>query len=493
MGTGIAWAFTRSAFILAVSALDIDEMSGGRFRLGLGAGVKRLNETWHDVDYGKPAPHLRETIEATRLIMEKAPDRRADPLRGRLQGHRHQGLDPAPQAGPRAGADLRRRDAGGDVPDGRRRRRRADRPSDVPAALARRGGDPELRGGAPALRPAALRPRLHPHRHLRDRRRRGPRARRRAPHDRLLLDGPHLQAALGDARLRRRGGRRGRRVPQGRPGGGARSRSPTRWSRPTPPRARSTRSASGSPRRPSAATASSSPRPPTSSRPSRSASTSSKIVEAFGADHLVVRERLRRTSTNFCACRAAAARGRSRTSFGLERRQLPGRAAVLAPGRVSGRASARAGPGIPVVMVHVGEHVAEDQHPVGLAPEGDVSGRVPGTSITLKPPTSCPSLSAGRPCGRAREDARRRTARHGWSGWRSPISSGSSAAGTSSSGTRNGIPSCSQTSWLAPWWSGCAWVSAWVFTSCPSSCFRIRAGRLPRSRRRSGRRRPGRR
>ena len=72
IATGIAWAFTRSAFILAVSALDIDEMSGGRFRLGLGAGVKRLNEAWHDVEYGKPAPHLRETIEATRQIMEQA-------------------------------------------------------------------------------------------------------------------------------------------------------------------------------------------------------------------------------------------------------------------------------------------------------------------------------------------------------------------------------------------------------------------------------------
>jgi len=72
VATGIAWAFARSAFILAVTALDIDEMSGGRFRLGLGAGVKRLNETWHNVDYGKPAPHLRETIEATRQIMEQA-------------------------------------------------------------------------------------------------------------------------------------------------------------------------------------------------------------------------------------------------------------------------------------------------------------------------------------------------------------------------------------------------------------------------------------
>ena len=72
VGTGIAWAFTRSPFILAVSALDLDEMSGGRFRLGLGAGVKRLNETWHGVEYGRPAPHLRETLEAVRLIMQKA-------------------------------------------------------------------------------------------------------------------------------------------------------------------------------------------------------------------------------------------------------------------------------------------------------------------------------------------------------------------------------------------------------------------------------------
>ena len=72
VGTGIAWAFTRSPFILAITALDLDEMSGGRFRLGLGAGVKRLNETWHGVDYGRPAPHLRETIEAVRLIMQKA-------------------------------------------------------------------------------------------------------------------------------------------------------------------------------------------------------------------------------------------------------------------------------------------------------------------------------------------------------------------------------------------------------------------------------------
>jgi probable F420-dependent oxidoreductase len=72
VGTGIAWAFTRSPMILALEALDVDEASGGRFRLGLGAGVRRLNETWHGADYGRPAPHLRETVEATRLIVERA-------------------------------------------------------------------------------------------------------------------------------------------------------------------------------------------------------------------------------------------------------------------------------------------------------------------------------------------------------------------------------------------------------------------------------------
>jgi alkanesulfonate monooxygenase SsuD/methylene tetrahydromethanopterin reductase-like flavin-dependent oxidoreductase (luciferase family) len=85
VGTGIAWAFTRSPMIVALSALDVDEISGGRFRLGLGAGVKRLNETWHGVDYGRPAPHLKETVEAIRLIVEKAGS--GEPIR--YQGSYH--------------------------------------------------------------------------------------------------------------------------------------------------------------------------------------------------------------------------------------------------------------------------------------------------------------------------------------------------------------------------------------------------------------------
>jgi probable F420-dependent oxidoreductase len=85
IGTGIAWAFVRSPFIVALSALDLDEISGGRFRLGLGAGVRRLNETWHGAEYGRPAPHLRETIEAVRMIMDKA--HTGEPIR--YQGDYH--------------------------------------------------------------------------------------------------------------------------------------------------------------------------------------------------------------------------------------------------------------------------------------------------------------------------------------------------------------------------------------------------------------------
>ena len=154
VATGIVWAFTRSPFIHAVTALDIDEMSGGRFRLGMGAGVKRLNETWHNADYGKPAPHLREAIEATRLIMRQAGA--GEPIRyeGEYYDIDIKGwVRPHPPAARDAAADLHRRGPGGDGADGRRRRRRPDRPPDPEPALDRRGRRrrPSRRGcGAPA-------------------------------------------------------------------------------------------------------------------------------------------------------------------------------------------------------------------------------------------------------------------------------------------------------------------------------------------------------
>ncbi len=72
VGTAIALAFTRSPLITALEALDIDEMSGGRFILGLGSGVERLNQDWHNARWGKPVAHLRETVTIIRQILESS-------------------------------------------------------------------------------------------------------------------------------------------------------------------------------------------------------------------------------------------------------------------------------------------------------------------------------------------------------------------------------------------------------------------------------------
>ncbi|MBI2912908.1 MAG: LLM class flavin-dependent oxidoreductase [Chloroflexi bacterium] len=79
LGTSIALAFVRSPWVTALSALDLDVLSGGRFLLGLGTGLKRLNERWHGVAYGKPTPHVKECIQLIRLIMERA--HRGEPIR----------------------------------------------------------------------------------------------------------------------------------------------------------------------------------------------------------------------------------------------------------------------------------------------------------------------------------------------------------------------------------------------------------------------------
>lgn len=72
IGTAIALAFVRSPMTTALSALDLDELSGGRFALGLGSGVQRLNEDWHGARFGKPVPHVRETVAVIREVVARA-------------------------------------------------------------------------------------------------------------------------------------------------------------------------------------------------------------------------------------------------------------------------------------------------------------------------------------------------------------------------------------------------------------------------------------
>ena len=78
VGTAITLAFTRSPMITALEALDVDEISGGRFLLGLGSGVQRLNEDWHNARFGKPVAHLREAVRNIREFWRTAPTGEAD-------------------------------------------------------------------------------------------------------------------------------------------------------------------------------------------------------------------------------------------------------------------------------------------------------------------------------------------------------------------------------------------------------------------------------
>ena len=72
LGTGIVWAFPRSPMVTALAALDLDELSGGRMVLGLGSGVRRLNEAWHDVDWDRPVRRLEDTVRIVRAFIAGA-------------------------------------------------------------------------------------------------------------------------------------------------------------------------------------------------------------------------------------------------------------------------------------------------------------------------------------------------------------------------------------------------------------------------------------
>src|SRR5262245_54283426 len=93
VGTAIALAFTRSPMTLALEALDVDEIAGGRFILGIGTGVRALNERWHNAAFERPAQHLRETVRNLREFWSKAGARELIALNGehepmRLRGYR---------------------------------------------------------------------------------------------------------------------------------------------------------------------------------------------------------------------------------------------------------------------------------------------------------------------------------------------------------------------------------------------------------------------
>lgn len=68
LATGVVQLGARSPAMLAMSALAMQKMSGGRFVLGLGTSGPQVIEGWHGVPFARPITRTRETIEIVRTI-----------------------------------------------------------------------------------------------------------------------------------------------------------------------------------------------------------------------------------------------------------------------------------------------------------------------------------------------------------------------------------------------------------------------------------------
>jgi F420-dependent oxidoreductase-like protein len=68
LATGIVQLGSRSPALLAMSAMSMQALSGGRFLLGMGTSGPQVMEGWHGVRFDRPVTATRETIEIIRTV-----------------------------------------------------------------------------------------------------------------------------------------------------------------------------------------------------------------------------------------------------------------------------------------------------------------------------------------------------------------------------------------------------------------------------------------
>ena len=68
LATGIAIGLTRSPFETAVSSIELDQLSKGRFILGLGTGPRHWTNGYFGMPYDKPVSRLREVVQVLRHV-----------------------------------------------------------------------------------------------------------------------------------------------------------------------------------------------------------------------------------------------------------------------------------------------------------------------------------------------------------------------------------------------------------------------------------------
>jgi coenzyme F420-dependent oxidoreductase len=62
--------YSRAPTVLGQTALTMHDVTGGRFRLGLGTSSPALAEQWHGHSFERPLRRLRETIDIVRTVYE---------------------------------------------------------------------------------------------------------------------------------------------------------------------------------------------------------------------------------------------------------------------------------------------------------------------------------------------------------------------------------------------------------------------------------------
>lgn len=94
LATGIANALIRSPFETAMAALDLDQLSEGRFVLGLGTGPEHFTRGYYGMPFDRPLSHLREVV----AILRHTEDGAREGTMRRWSGPRYQldfaGYDP---------------------------------------------------------------------------------------------------------------------------------------------------------------------------------------------------------------------------------------------------------------------------------------------------------------------------------------------------------------------------------------------------------------
>ena len=62
VGTGVVNAFTRGPAVLAQHAASMQQLSGGRFALGIGSSSNVIVERWNGIPFERPRTRVREVV-----------------------------------------------------------------------------------------------------------------------------------------------------------------------------------------------------------------------------------------------------------------------------------------------------------------------------------------------------------------------------------------------------------------------------------------------